>query len=145
MRLTIEPARPEDESFVYDSWLRSWHEYHRATHMSVWAPGARQHLDRVLRSGPVVWTARDPRSALWMAGWLVATASDGEFLLHWAYTKVRGGMRRRGVFSALLAHALREAGQVERLRYATNSRISAHLERIGFRYAPPGAVKGGER
>lgn len=139
MSLEISPAREQDEAFVLDSWLRSYYDTpaFAAVPRSIFFPGARAMVTRILETSPSLLTIRDAQRPDWIAAWVCTSVHEGKLVLHWSYTKFP--YRRRGYFSALLRRAL-DAAPVQDLAYTLHSRFDPRLERMGFSFESIGRL-----
>jgi GNAT superfamily N-acetyltransferase len=105
-------------SYVFSTWLNSY--VRGATEFAPERIGRHdafqlQHkrIEDLLASEPIALAILDPDAPSWIGGYLVAAARPNTLALHYVY--VRSGFKQRGLGSALLAEALRRAGDPEQL------------------------------
>lgn len=134
--MIITYARPEDEAFIMDSFLRSWKEAPDMARVrpDLFFAGARRLAEKVFEAKPMILVIRDESNDEKIVAWMIASTDNNVFVLHWSYTK--RPFRRKGYFNALLAKALEIAGpeRSEELEYANLSRMSRKLDAMGFTY-----------
>lgn len=98
-------AKPEDESFLFDSWLNSYRhsDYGKHVGQKTFYYRERQRLERVLNdSRTMVFTARANDNDDQIFGYAVATFDDYKKVTTLHYIYVKQAFRRLGVGAALL-------------------------------------------
>lgn len=103
---TLRQANPSDESFIYNSWLKSYKNSDFARSIPARTYYAMHHLviERILsRPSTQVLVACDPTAPDVLYGYVVMESVGDLSVVHYCY--VKQAFRRLGIASALLASA----------------------------------------
>lgn len=141
--------QPDELAFVAKSWKLSLQDapQNSGVRPGVFFNRANRDVDRILaRPGTQVLVARDTEDPPIILGFIVVERDPERdaIALHWAYTRnnygqgtKRTALRRRGVCSQLLEHAL-QGSKSEELYYTSGSRFDALWENWGFAFVDLG-------
>lgn len=110
--ILIRDAQPEDVSFIFNSWLKSYRSglLARSVDNTIYYSEHHKLIERILKTSTVK-IACNPEDIATIYGYLCFERIDGIFIGHFGYTK--GPFRNLGVFSQLLKcteHNFQNAG-----------------------------------
>lgn len=108
--IRLRPQLPEDESFIFNSWLRSYHKRAYGAPNNVYFLGQHEVIKRRLEKS-LVTLAVDPEDGDHIYGYIVYELRDGVTAAHWLYVKFP--FRRMGIATMLLRDMINKAIGVE--------------------------------
>lgn len=90
MQSRIRPAKPEDMSFVFDSWLKSWRtsKYSGVVPNNLYFDTYRSTIENVIGRGSSIVVATAQNNEDHILGWACfETTPDGRAVVHYLYVK----------------------------------------------------------
>lgn len=135
-KVRVTEFRSDDRAFLMDTWARSYRvaEACAAIPKAAYFPWHRKRMESVLERA-LVLVARDADNPAFIYGYGVFERVGPKMVAHWLYTK--GGFKRRGIASVLLARALEQLGAgATQLVMTFRTYIADKAASLGFRFEP---------
>jgi GNAT superfamily N-acetyltransferase len=124
----------EDESFLHDTWARSYQRSPSARIVSSklfyqW----HRHVRNAILARSTTLVLRDPDDPTYIYGYIVAEPIDDALVVHWAY--IRSSERGAGHGYRLLDAALALHPHATKLLYTHRTYFANKAESLGFHFA----------